>query len=223
MGRVDMGPGWHPIDPPRNLEGGIHYRQMSALRDIVIMHRLSVCLIREDVRALEGRPARGLPAAGGRRLASAGGSRRAAAGGGSRTAAGGGRLSASASDSLLKGPERLKLDIEEHFVYADDRLVDIDFHGRRVVCVRIVREVIDLLICGPLRVGLPNEGRGSASPKCSRLCLSTCSLSSRSRLRGRPARRPLSRSQCGRGGLPRPRRPRYGRFHPARNGRKRLP
>ena len=67
-------------------------------------------------------------------------------------------MSASASDSLLKGPERLKLDIEEHFVYADDRLVDIDFHGRRVVCVRIVREVIDLLICGPLRVGLPNEG-----------------------------------------------------------------
>ena len=67
-------------------------------------------------------------------------------------------MSASASDSLLKGPERLKLDIEKHFVYADDRLVDIDFHGRRVVCVRIVREVIDLLICGPLRVGLPNEG-----------------------------------------------------------------
>ena len=67
-------------------------------------------------------------------------------------------MPAAASDGFFKRPERLELYVEEHFIYTNDRLVDIDFHGRRVRRVRIVREVVDLLICGPLCVCLPNEG-----------------------------------------------------------------
>ena len=74
------------------------------------------------------------------------------------SAAGARRLPAAALDGPLERPKRLKLDIEEHFVYTDDGLRNIELEGRRVSRVRVIRKIINLLICGALRVGLPDKG-----------------------------------------------------------------
>ena len=128
----------------------------------------------DGIRARERNGGARLPAAGARRRSTAGGGRRPAAAGrgstaarrcgstaaarGRRTAAGACRLPASSADRFLVGPESLKLDIEEHFIYSYHVGGDIEPEGRRVCGVGVVGKVVNLLICRALCVGLPNEG-----------------------------------------------------------------
>ena len=78
----------------------------------MIVYGLSRRFGREDVRALEGRAAARLPAAGGGSRTAAGGGSRAATARRSSTAAGGGSLPSAAADGFLVSSERLKLDVE---------------------------------------------------------------------------------------------------------------
>ena len=132
--------------------------EAGVLRNTVVMHGLSVRLAREHVRGLERRSAGGLPAAGGGRRAAAGARCLPAAGARCLSTAGGGRLSTAAADSFLIRPERLELDIEEHFVNAYHRVGDIELQFRRMRCVGVIREIIDLLVGRALCVCLGNEG-----------------------------------------------------------------
>ena len=67
-------------------------------------------------------------------------------------------MSTAAADSFLIRPERLELDIKEHFVNAYHRVRDIELQFRRMRCVGVIREIIDLLVGRALRVCLGNEG-----------------------------------------------------------------